>query len=152
MFFLRFSVVIYDPISRFEFGQSVSVESDPKYRQTYRIFLVENRTEAKQLFGFLQYQINPDQSYIYKISIEKKSYQFESRDLRNRRLSIVDSFCSESSTPSHQHFQCPNTLFQVADLFSKTTDTYHVTIDDRQIQMGFLAMVILLDLHECHRN
>lgn len=148
----QFDVVIYDPISRFQLGQSVSVESDPKYRQTYRIFLVENKSEEKQLFGYLQYQRYLDESYIYKISIGEKSYQFESRDLRNRRLSIVDSLCSESSTHSHQRVQCPNTLLQMADLFSKTTDTYHVTIDDRQIQMGFLAFVILLDLHECNRS
>ncbi|CAF4369792.1 unnamed protein product, partial [Rotaria sp. Silwood2] len=42
----------------------------------------------------------------------------------------------------------PETLFQVIDSFSKTTKKYHVNIHKKEWQLGYLAITILLHLHE----
>lgn len=48
--------------------------------------------------------------------------------------------------------QCPETLFQVIDSFSKANKAYHVTINDKEKQSGYLAIVILLDALESKRE
>jgi hypothetical protein len=44
------------------------------------------------------------------------------------------------------------TLFQLIDLFSKSNETYHVNIHDKEWPLGYLAIIILLHLHESQRN
>jgi hypothetical protein len=79
---------------------------------------------------------------LYTIIVGQKLYQVRSCDLKDRRLAIVDTVQSYS----------PETLFEVTDPFSKSNKKYHVIINDKESQCGYLAFVILLDLHEFKRN
>jgi len=63
-------------------------------------------------------------------------------------LTIIDTIQSTNSSG----IDCPKTLFQVIDPFSKLNKNYHVTINDKKWQYGYLAFVVLLDLHERKRN
>jgi hypothetical protein len=42
----------------------------------------------------------------------------------------------------------PETLYQVTDSFSKSNEKYHVHIHDKEWSLGYLAITILLHLHE----
>ncbi|CAF4839731.1 unnamed protein product, partial [Rotaria sp. Silwood2] len=73
-----------------------------------------------------------------------------SSDLRNRRLAIIDILQSNNSSKTNKNtiLNYPETLFQVIDSFSKTTKKYHVNIHKKEWQLGYLAITILLHLHE----
>lgn len=99
----------------------------------------------------MSYELCSYDNYLYTIVIGKKCYKVRSNDLKNRHLSIIDTLEQIYSCPLEQYSaaQCPQTLFQVTDLFSKSTKTYHVTVNDKDQHFGYLAIVILLDLLEC---
>jgi hypothetical protein len=75
-------------------------------------------------------------------------YQVRSCDLKDRNLTIIDAIQSDNSSSIYS----PETLFQVMDPFSKSNKKYHAIINDKKSQYGYLAFIILLDLHECTRN
>lgn len=109
-------------------------------------------SNTKTLFGQLSYEICTHDNYLYTIVIGKKLYKVRSCDLKNRRLAMIDTLGSEGTATYAQPLQCPETLFQVIDSFSPANKTYHVTIHDKEQQFGYLAIVILIDLHECQRQ
>jgi hypothetical protein len=47
---------------------------------------------------------------------------------------------------------CPETLYQVIDSFSKSNKKYHVTIHDKEWSLGYLAITILLHLHQSKKD
>jgi hypothetical protein len=59
-------------------------------------------------------------------------------------LTIIDTIQSTNSSG----LDYPETLFQVIEPFSKLNKKYHVTINHKKWQYGYLAFVILLELHE----
>ena len=115
----------------------------------YLIYAVNEQLNKKILFGRLLYEIN-NHDNVYKIIIGQKLYKVRSSDLKDRRLSIIDTI--ESNTNESTRVNSPETLFQVIDSFSKSNRKYHVTINDKKLQYVYLAIVILLALHECKRN
>ncbi|CAF3653876.1 unnamed protein product [Adineta steineri] len=93
----------------------------------------------------LSYEVCSYNNYLYTIIIGRKLYKVRSCDLKDRRLTIVDAIQSNDSST----INCPKTLFQVIDSFTKSNKKYHVTINDTKWQYIYLAITILLDLHEC---
>lgn len=76
--------------------------------------------------------------------IGEKIYQVRSSDLIDRRLTIIDTFQKEDST----EISYPNILLQTNDTFSQSNREFHVTINHIECQYGYLALAILLILHE----
>ncbi|CAF2620148.1 unnamed protein product [Rotaria sp. Silwood2] len=144
----RYNVKFSNEIKVFTGDKICIVEPNPSQPQSYLIFLNNDQTNEKILFGQLSYQLYSYDNYLYTIVIGQKLYQVRSCDLKDRRLTIVDRFQSNDSSVIH----CPETLFQVLDSFSKSNKTYHVIIKDKKWQYGYLAIIILLYLHECKRN
>jgi hypothetical protein len=74
--------------------------------------------------------------------------------MRNRRLAITDfaQVAMSSTLSPYPALQYPETLFQVIDSFSKTNEKYNVVISNNEEQVGYLALAIILDLHECDRS
>jgi hypothetical protein len=128
---------------------SCIVESDENQSHHYLIYSINDRTNKKILFGQLFYQIHPSDN-LYTIIIGQKLYKVQSSDLKNRRLAIIDIIPPNINDLTN--FNYPETLFQVIDSFSKTNQKYHVTIHDKEWALGYLAMTILLHLHESQRN
>lgn len=124
---------------------SCKAEPDPDRPRSYLIFLYDNKTSQRNLFGRLCYQPCGYDNYFYTIFIGQKLYQIRSSDLKDRFLTIVDKLESDNSFAN----SVPETLFQVLDSFSKLTKTYHITIRDKKSEYGYLAIVVLLYLHEC---
>jgi hypothetical protein len=142
---VRYSIKLSNPINKY-IGEDVCiVEPNPDQPRSYFIYL---KNDEKSLFGQLFYQFCGYNNYLYTIIIGKKLYQVRSSDLKDRRLTIIDIVQSNHSST----IDCAQTLFQVIDSFSKANKKYHVTINDKKCQYGYLAIVILLDLHECQRN
>ena len=122
--------------------ETCTIELDSSKPRSYSIYIQTNHSNGKILFGTLSYEDVSYDNYLYTIIIGSKLYKVRSCDLKDRRLAMVDTNVD----------QYPETLFQVIDSFSKSNKTYHVTINDREKQLGYLAIVILLDLHECKRG
>ena len=122
--------------------ETCTIELDSSKPRSYSIYIQTNDSNGKILFGTLSYGYVSYDNYLYTIIIGSKLYKVRSCDLKDRRLAMVDTNVD----------QYPETLFQVIDSFSKSNKTYHVTINDREKQLGYLAIVILLDLHECKRG
>lgn len=122
--------------------ETCTIELDSSKPRSYSIYIQTNDSNGKILFGTLSYEYVSYDNYLYTIIIGSKLYKVRSCDLKDRRLAMVDTNVD----------QYPETLFQVIDSFSKSNKTYHVTINDREKQLGYLAIVILLDLHECKRG
>jgi hypothetical protein len=135
-----YSIKLSNPINKYIGEDICIVEPDPKQSHSYIIYL---KNDKKTLFGQLFYQFCGYNNYLYTIIIGEKLYQVRSSDLKDRRLTIIDTVQSNNY---------PKTLFQVVDSFLKSNKNYHVTINDEKCQYGYLAIVILLDLHECKRN
>jgi hypothetical protein len=131
-----------------------TIKPDPDKARNYLIYLKNHSTNEKTLFGQLSYELCNYDNYLYTIVIGKKLYKVRSCDLKDRRLAIIDTFEQVNRSKSDQSptIQCPETLFQVIDSFSKANKAYHVTINDKEKHFGYLAIVILLDLHECKRG
>jgi hypothetical protein len=123
-----------------------SVEPEKNQPLSYCIY-VEHK-EIKELFGRLSYTIDGYNNYTYKIKIDKKEYEVRSSDLKDRLLTILDATQSTATSTSNY----PKTLLQAADKISKSNKKYRLTINDAKWEPGYLAMVILLNLHECQRN
>ncbi|CAF5121694.1 unnamed protein product, partial [Rotaria sp. Silwood1] len=145
------SVILSSPLSRHVDDEFCVIEPDSNIPRNYLIYIVNNESNEKTLFGQLSYEFCSPNNCLYTIVIGRKLYKVRSSDLKNRRLAIIDSL--EQNNPSkldqYPTFQCPQTLFQVIDTFSKSNKTYHVTINDKEKHLGYLSIVILLDLHEC---
>ncbi|CAF1315884.1 unnamed protein product [Adineta steineri] len=150
----QFKIKLSNPTSKRFINESCIIESDPNTPRNYLIYIKNSDTNTKTLFGQLSYELCSYNNYLYTIIIGKKLYKVRSCDLKNRRLAIIDTVEQVNNSQSDQYtaLQCPETLFQVIDSFSKTNQTYHVTISDKEKQFGYLAIVILLDLHECQRS
>ena len=149
-----FSVVLTDPLTRHVKGERCLVEPDPKALRTYRIYVESADSDEKLLFGQLSYQLCSANNYLYNLIIGNKLYHVRSCDLKDRRLAIIDTVPAAAVSPFHPYpaLCCPLTLFQVIDSFCESNQVYRVNIDNREIQLGYLAIVILLDLHECNRS
>ncbi|CAF2748936.1 unnamed protein product [Rotaria sp. Silwood2] len=147
----QFNVQISNPISKYINNEYCVIEPDSKTPRNYLIYIVNDESNKKTLFGQLFYEICIYNNCLYTIVIGRKLYKVRSSDLKDRRLAIIDTF--EQNNPSkldqYPTFQCPQILFQVIDTFSKSNKAYHVTINDKEQHLGYLAIVILLDLHEC---
>ncbi len=152
--FFSSSVELSTTISKRLEDESCTVEPDPNTAQNYLIYIQNEESNGKILFGQLSYELCSYDNYLYTIIIGKKLYKVRSCDLKDRRLAIVDNIEQNNNNNSDQYstIQCPETLFQVIDSFSKSNKTYHVTINDKENPLGYLAITILLDLHECQRS
>ncbi len=150
------SVKLSNPISRRNADELCTIEPDPNKARNYLIYLQNRASNEKILFGQLSYELCGYDNYLYTIVIGRKLYKVRSCDLKDRRLAIIDTLehNNRSQTDPSSTIQCPETLFQVIDSFSKSNKTYHVTVNDKEKQknLGYLAIVILLDLHECKRG
>lgn len=140
-----YSVKLSNPFSKHMGEDYCLVEPDQKQLRNYLIYLKNDQTNTKKLFGQLRYQIDNYNDYLYTIIIGDKLYKVRSCDLKDRRLTIIDAI--QYSTNNY-----PEMLFQVIDSFSKSNKKYHVNIHDKEWQLGYLAITILLDLHECKRE
>ena len=131
-------------------GEYCIVDPDPDKPQNYLIYSTENQSSKKTLFGQLFYQFCNYDNYIYTIIIGQKLYQVKSSDLKHRRLVIIDVIQPNNSSNENENtrLSCPETLFQVTDSFSKSNQQYHVNVHDKEWPLGYLAITILLHLHE----
>ncbi len=100
---------------------------------------VHNQTNEKILFGKLSYEFSPHDN-IYTIIIGQKLYQVRSSDLKYRRVIMTDALQMNGNQSQ--------TLFHLVDSFSKSNHKYHVTIHDKEWPLGYLAITVLLHLHE----
>lgn len=132
----------------FDREYTCSVEPDPNLAQGYLIYLTDNKTMDKRLFAQLIYQLVGTNDYLYTIVIGQKLYQVRSSDLMNRHLTIVDTMQTNDSSRTFY----PETLFEVLDSFSKSTEKYHILINDYKCQYAYLAIVVLFYLHECTKH
>ncbi|CAF3392214.1 unnamed protein product [Rotaria sp. Silwood2] len=131
-------------------NNSCIVEPDENQSRNYFIYSINHQSNEKILFGQLFYELCNFNDYLYTIIIGEKLYTVRSSDLRNRRLAIIDILQSNNSSNTDENTTSnyPETLFQVIDSFSKTTKKYHVNIHKKEWQLGYLAITILLHLHE----
>ena len=125
------------------------IEPDSKTPRNYLIYKKNDKLNTKSLFGRLSYEFSHNNDYLYTFLIGEKLYRVRSYDLRNRRLTIIGTI--EFNSPVQSNENSPETLFEVIDLFSESTKVYHVTVNDKKEHLGYLAIVILLDLHECRQ-
>jgi hypothetical protein len=126
------------------------VEPDEKQSQSYLIYSINDETNEKILFGKLSYQFCDYGNYLYTIIIGQKLYKVRSSDLKDCRLLIVDIIQTNGNELSRLDY--PETLYQVTDSFSKSNEKYHVHIHDKEWSLGYLAITILLHLHESQRH
>ncbi|CAF0741624.1 unnamed protein product [Adineta ricciae] len=124
------------------------VEPDGTRPHNYLIYSTNDDKNMKTLFGQLHWETCSYNNYRYTIIIGQKLYQVRSCDLKDRRLAIVDAIHrNKYSTTDY-----PELLYQVIDSFSKSNKKYHVNIHDKEWPLGYLAITVLLDLHECKRS
>lgn len=145
-----FSVNLSVPLTKSMKDEWCTIEPDPNNDQTYLIYINNDLSTGKTCFGQLSYELCNYDNYLYTILIGRKLYKVRSCDLKDRRLAMIDTLQTNSDPCSPT--QCPETLFQMIDSFSKSNKTYHVTINDKEKHLGYLAIVILLDLHEHKRR
>ena len=131
-------------VSEYVGKYSCTVESDPQSAHRYLIQSINHQTGKKSLFGQLSYRITSREN-IYKIIIGQKSYDVKSSDLQHCYLTMIDPYNTDGSTR-------PKTLFQLNDIFSKSNETYHMNIHQKEWPLGYVAMTILLYLHERRRD
>lgn len=143
--FFLFSIKLSNPINKYIGEDICLVEPNPDQAGNYLIYL---KNTKKILFGQLAYQPCGFNDYLYSIIIGEKLYQIKSSDLKNRRLTIIDTLKTKNSSIINS----PQILFQVLDTFSNENKKYHVTINDTKHKYGYLAIVVLLNLLECKRN
>lgn len=122
---------------------SCTVECDPKSSHHYFIYSINQQTDEKTLFGQLSYQLTIREN-IYEIIIGQKIYNVRSSDLQDRQLTIIDTITNNG--------YYPNTLLQINDSFPQANAQYHMNIHDREWALGYIAITILLHLHELQRN
>ncbi|CAF1964677.1 unnamed protein product [Rotaria magnacalcarata] len=146
----QFNVQLSNLSNQLAESGSCIVEPDENQLGNYLIYSINNRTNEKKLFGQLFYQLINFDHYIYRIIIGQKLYEVRSLDLRNRHLTIIDTFNSNSlsNRNSITTLNRPAVLLKLHDSFSKINDKYHVNIHDNEWPLGYLAITILLHLHE----
>ncbi|CAM4934262.1 unnamed protein product [Rotaria socialis] len=146
----QFNVQLSNLSSQLTENDSCIVEPDENQLGNYLIYSIKHRTNEKKIFGQLFYQLINFNHYIYRIIIGHKLYEVRSLDLINRHLTIIDTFNSNisSNKDSITTLNRPEILFQLIDSFSKINDKYHVNIHDNEWPLGYLAITILLHLHE----
>ncbi|UJR14436.1 hypothetical protein I4U23_001433 [Adineta vaga] len=127
------------------------VEPDCQQSQNYLIYSKNDEKNTKILFGQLHWKLYSYNNYEYTIIIGQKLYKVRSCDLKDCRLVIVDANHSSNLNP-YSTTNYPELLYQVIDTFSKANKKFHVTIHEREWSLGYLAITILLDLHECERS
>jgi len=115
----------------------------------YSIYSINDQSNEKILFGQLLYEIHNSDN-VYTIIIGQKLYKVRSSDLKNRRLTIIDTI--DSNIDEIRTLNYPEILFQLMDSFSKSNQKYHVNIHNKEWPLGYLAITILLHLHESQRN
>ncbi len=142
-------MALSNPINKYNGENSCTVEPDPECSKSYCIYLKnDKKKDEKILAGQLCYRPCGYNNYLYTIVIGQKLYEVQSCDLKNRGLTILDTIKSNNSSTMNY----AKTLFQVIDTFSKSNKKYHLTINDKQRQYVYLAITILLDLHERKQN
>ncbi|CAF4813813.1 unnamed protein product [Rotaria sp. Silwood1] len=146
----QFNIKLSNLTNKIIRNDSCIVEPDEKQLQNYFIYSINHQTNEKILFGQLSYDFCNFNDYLYTIIIGQKLYNVRSSDLRYRRLAIVDII--KSNPNENTTLNCPETLFQVIDSFSKSTNKYHVNIHKKEWPLGYLAITILLHLHESQQN
>ena len=126
------------------------MEPDSNNLQSYQIYIDHGTSDGRRLFGRFSYKFCDYEDYLYTIIIHDKLYNVRSTDLKHRRLAIVDTFYAQDPSTSDQHPRLvrPKTLLQVTEPISKATEAYHVTMLETDEPFGYLAIVLLLDLHE----
>ncbi|CAM4756178.1 unnamed protein product [Rotaria magnacalcarata] len=134
--------------NRFNKQSTCIIEPDPRQPQSYSILLRNSQTNKTSVFARLSYKLTGYSDYLYTIIIGQKLYQIRSCNLKYRRLTIMDETQSNESSAAC----CPQILFQVLDSFSKSNDKYHLIINDKKYEYGYIGIVILLYLHEYQRN
>ncbi|UJR23693.1 hypothetical protein I4U23_026675 [Adineta vaga] len=144
----RYNIKLSNRMNRFIGGSTCFVEPDPKQPQSYLIYLRNDETKEKRLVSQFAYQLSGHNNYLYTINIGNKLYSVQSCDLKYRRLAVIDTLPTTTST----QYNCPETLFEVIDTFAKSNKEYHITINDGENQYSYLAVTILLHLHERQRN
>jgi hypothetical protein len=135
-----------------EIGEnSCIVESDEEYPKNYLIYSIDDQLNNKKLVGQLYYELCGCDNYCYTIIIAgRKAYKVSSTDLKDRRVAITDII--QSNTNEIRTLNYPETLYEVIDSFAKSNETYHVNIHDKEWPLGYLAITILLHLHESQLN
>ncbi|CAF1294563.1 unnamed protein product [Adineta ricciae] len=121
---------------------SCLVQPDPQRQRHYLIYLRNDQTKEMTLVAGFDFQPFGYDNYLYILSMAGRRYQVQSLDLRNRNLMLTEPLQSVY----------PQTLYQVNEAFTSETKTYHLTIHDDERQYIFLAITILLHLHERKRN
>ncbi|CAF0929847.1 unnamed protein product [Adineta steineri] len=147
----QFNFKLSNPFSKHIGEDYCLVEPDENQTQNYLIYLKNDQKNTKNLFGQLLYQTCSYNNYLYTIIIGQKLYKVRSADLKDRRLSIVDAMQVNSSSNGQPYpaLDYPELLYQVTDSFTKSNKKYHVNIHNKEWALGYLAITILLDLHEC---
>ncbi|CAF1071577.1 unnamed protein product [Didymodactylos carnosus] len=122
-----------------------TIEPDTTQQHCYKINL-NNRQ-----FAIIKYYFLQSNNVMYHINIDsKRQYSVCSVDLKYRVLTIIDTIFNNLIGDS-MNKEDGQVLIQVSDLFSKLTNTYHVTVNDDKYPLGYLAIAVLLDLHERKR-
>lgn len=124
---------------------SCHVEFGDGRNQTYQIIVTLGESGESKVFGSLSFERTESRNNVYSIIIGRKFYQTTTEDLRDRLLAIVDVIGNNLSGRNNGR---ADTILQVGDHFLKTTGTYHLSVVDFEMEIGYVALVILLDLHE----
>ncbi|CAF4231795.1 unnamed protein product, partial [Adineta steineri] len=140
----QYNIILSNSNNKSMEENSCIIEPNSKYPRSYFIHLINKETNQIIRSAQLSYEVCSYNNYLYTIIIGRKLYKVRSCDLKDRRLTIVDAIQSNDSST----INCPKTLFQVIDSFTKSNKKYHVTINDTKWQYIYLAITILLDLHE----
>ncbi|CAF1488704.1 unnamed protein product [Adineta steineri] len=122
---------------------------EPDRKNHYSIYPRYPQANKPTPYFELSYQ-NINNEYHYRLTINNRLYQLESGDLNHRHLTIIDNI--HSNTDGQNQLNRPETFCQVNDYFSKLNKIYHVNIEVEQWPLGYLAVIILLHLHESQRN
>ncbi|CAF0934102.1 unnamed protein product [Didymodactylos carnosus] len=121
------------------------IERDKTEKQCYQISLNNKK------FATIKYYFVQTNNVIYHINIgSTKQYSVSSNDLKYRALTIID--VPMDNLIDNVNNNDRQILIQVSNQFSKLTDTYHVIVNDIKYSLGYLAIAILLDLHERKRQ
>jgi hypothetical protein len=132
---------------------SCLVEPDPECLGKYQIFTKDDGASEKLLFGQIQLFPCDRKVYQYSITIGNRLYNVRSCDLRDRRLAIigVPAHVTLANNDMQTIMRYSETLLEVIDSLPTTNKKYFVTVHNSEKQLGYLAIAILLDLHESQR-
>lgn len=138
------SLKLFNRLNKFTGESSCLVEPDADRPRHYLIHVRNDETKEIKLVARFSYQLWDYGDYLYTFVIGQKAYQVRSSDLRYRRLALIDAL----QLNSNAEVNCPDTLFQISDAFTSSNKQYHVTINDDKRQYAYLAITLLISLHE----